>query len=302
MKDNKINVWKEQYNQIPIPPNLSHTVTTLIKESHNTNKNKSKISYKILKVSLQVAAIIGIAIIILPNTNAQVAYAMEQIPVIGTITKVVTFREYKVESNHIVADINIPAVENILQVENTTEVIEPNSLDIETLNKKIEDYTTELINTFEEDMKLIHPEGHMSMESDYKVVTDNEKIFTLKIETTISKGGATNLVKYYHIDKKTGNVISLKDLFVEESDYTTIISNNIKEQMIEQMDADEAIIYAYNNDSPGYKFTEIEVDEDFYFNNNNELVIVFDEYQVAAGYMGIVQFVIPKQIIQDIIA
>ena len=35
---------------------------------------------------------------------------------------------------------------------------------------------------------------------------------------------------------------------------------------------------------------------DFYFNESGELVIAFDEYEVAPGYMGAPEFVIPQKV------
>lgn len=44
------------------------------------------------------------------------------------------------------------------------------------------------------------------------------------------------------------------------------------------------------------EFNLITGDESFYFNENGEIVIVFDEYEVAPGYMGAVEFTIPKDV------
>ena len=38
------------------------------------------------------------------------------------------------------------------------------------------------------------------------------------------------------------------------------------------------------------------VDESFYFNEEGLLVIAFDEYEVAPGYMGAVEFTIPSSV------
>ena len=41
-------------------------------------------------------------------------------------------------------------------------------------------------------------------------------------------------------------------------------------------------------------FQSIEDDQSFYINNSGQLVIVFDEYEVAPGSMGMPEFVIPS--------
>ena len=80
-----------------------------------------------------------------------------------------------------------------------------------------------------------------------------------------------------------------------------MISDNIKLQMREQMAADEANKYFLDEkDFPEFNFTAITPDADFYFNHEGELVIAFDEYEVAPGYMGAPEFVIAKDVTDTI--
>lgn len=63
------------------------------------------------------------------------------------------------------------------------------------------------------------------------------------------------------------------------------------------MAADDSKAYFYNSPEEAVDdFTGITGTENFYFNPDGELVIVFDEYTVAPGYMGVVEFVIPKAV------
>ncbi|WP_334309184.1 RsiV family protein [Clostridioides difficile] len=45
-------------------------------------------------------------------------------------------------------------------------------------------------------------------------------------------------------------------------------------------------------------FESINKYQDFYFNKDGNLVISFDEYEVAPGYMGAVEFVIADKVIK----
>ncbi|MDE7061582.1 MAG: RsiV family protein, partial [Lachnospiraceae bacterium] len=40
-------------------------------------------------------------------------------------------------------------------------------------------------------------------------------------------------------------------------------------------------------------------DRNFYLNAENKLVIVFDEYEVAPGSMGMPEFVIPEEVLEE---
>lgn len=48
-------------------------------------------------------------------------------------------------------------------------------------------------------------------------------------------------------------------------------------------------------------FKTITHDQSFYINNNGKLVISFNKYDVAPGYMGVVEFIIPTKVIADVL-
>ena len=106
---------------------------------------------------------------------------------------------------------------------------------------------------------------------------------------------------YYHIDKTTGEIASLKNLFQEGADYITPISENIKEQMRKEMQADESKIYWIDSeDEIVEQFEAIKEDQNFYLNEDGQIVICFDEYEVAPGYMGLVEFVVDEEAVAGI--
>lgn len=106
----------------------------------------------------------------------------------------------------------------------------------------------------------------------------------------------TEFTKIFTIDKTTGNIVSLSGLFKDRPEILTAISDNIKEQMKAQMDADSSVTYFIGSDMPEWDFKELNGDESFYFNEKGELVITFDETEVAPAYMGTVEFTIPQSV------
>lgn len=48
-------------------------------------------------------------------------------------------------------------------------------------------------------------------------------------------------------------------------------------------------------------FEKISKYQNFYINNESKLVICFDKYEIAPGYMGVQEFIIPAEIISDIL-
>lgn len=285
-----IEKYKEIYNSTPIPNKLKSKVQDSIQKGKKEHMKNQILKYSKIGGTTVAAALLTITI--LANTNPSISYAMEEIPIIKSITKVVTFRTYTDKHNNFEANIEIPQIE--------TEENESINQGVSQVNKSVKEYTDELIAQYEADMKASNGEGNYAMDTSYQVITDTNKVFTLRIDTTIAMGGSNSFSKFYHINKETNETFELKDIFKDGFDYITLISDFIKNQMEEEMAKDESITYFYNNkDFSDSNFEAIKADQNFYFNEKGELVIVFDKYEVAPGYMGEVEFTIPQDITRD---
>lgn len=237
----------------------------------------------------QTAAAALLLITVLANTSARTAYAMSQIPVLGAITKVVTFRTYEKQEGKSEAKIEIPRI--------GADEASGISQAADQVNKSVEEYTNQVIARFEEELKADGREVHRGLYSGYQVLTDNSRFFTLKIETDVIMASGYQTVKLYNIDKKTDQILELKDMFPEGTDYVTLLSEAAKEEMRKNMKEDEGKVY-FLDEEVGYNFETIKEDQNFYINESGRMVLVFDEYEVAPGYMGIVELEMPKSIYQ----
>ena len=108
-------------------------------------------------------------------------------------------------------------------------------------------------------------------------------------------------IKIFNIDKKTGKVVSLGELLAGDKDKLAAVGENIRSQMREQMAADDSKAYFLDSDLEDNNFKGLTGQEDFYFNKDGRLVISFDEYEVAPGYMGAVEFTIPADVTGNLI-
>ena len=98
----------------------------------------------------------------------------------------------------------------------------------------------------------------------------------------------------------TGKRLKLKDIFKEGADYITAISENIKEQMQAQMDADDSVYYWLHDEIEEWNFKSITDETSFYINEKGNVVIGFNEGDVAPMYMGMVEFEIPAEVLADL--
>ncbi len=265
-------------------------------EEAKMDSKKEKFKQRVRKIAVTAAAFVG-AFIILPNTSPVIAHAMEQIPVVGRLIEVVTFRDYKYESARNNADIEIPEikVESDLAENQTLENLERTTDEI---NAEIQKITAELIENFE--TYLEDEEGYQDIIVKSEVLAATADYFTLKLFCYQGAGSGYQWNYYYTIDLNTGERLQLKDIFIDNADYITPISENIKEQMQAQMDADEEAYYWLNNEIEEWNFKAITDKSSFYMNENGNVVIAFNEGQVAPMYMGAVEFEIPADVLKDI--
>lgn len=104
---------------------------------------------------------------------------------------------------------------------------------------------------------------------------------TLRIDATQTEASSYAFSRFYHIDKATGQMISLRDLFRDGTDYVSVLSNEVLRQVEAQMSANQALAYFPED------FAGIDAEQNFYLDANGNLVLVFDEFAIAAGSMGI---------------
>lgn len=240
------------------------------------------------------AAALLAAFVILPNTSASVAHAMERIPLIGRMVEIVTFRDYEYEGERHSADIEVPEIKLDEELENS-DAQEKLEQTADEINGEI---TEKLIKEFE--TYLEDEQGYQDIVVTSEVLATTPEYFTLKLLCYQGAGSGTQWNYYYTIDLTTGERLQLKDIFQEGADYITPISDSIKEQMQAQMDADETVYYWLHDEIEEWNFKAITDETSFYLNEKGNVVIGFDEGEVAPMYMGSVEFEIPAEAVKDI--
>lgn len=283
---------KNEYDCIPVPEELESKVRAAIQKARLQKRKENSWIMKTRKIVVGVgatAAAFMVGITGLANSNASIASAMEQIPVLGAITRVVTFRTYEDETGGASAHIEVPQVEGG-----------------EAVNDAIKEYTDTIIAQYEKDAELYdHEESlgetdHYSLDISYETVTDNEKVFGLRLNQAQIMASGYESVMIYNVDKATGKIMRLEDLFQKDSNYQEVLTKNIQQQMRDKMKADENLHYWVDDEIDGLNFKELSENATFYINKDNNLVIVFDEGEVAPMYMGICEFVIPSDVTSEI--
>lgn len=139
--------------------------------------------------------------------------------------------------------------------------------------------------------------GYVAEDMKYTVIRDDEKYFIVQFNVTVNAGGSMNYSRWIVYDKSADKVLELSDLFREGSDYIGVLSAEILEQIKYKNEYMGGNFYVEGS----HAFTRLNEDAKFYIDSLDRLVIVFDEYEIASGDMGIPQFYINSSVIEDIV-
>ena len=277
---------KKEYQKSCMTQEQVEQMKKRIEEAKAEKQKKAVNSYMGRKIAAAAAVVVA-AFIVLPNTSENVAHAMNQIPVLGGLVEAVTFRDYKYDNGKHTADIETPklSVKKSKTDQEDSKTQQNLKETTKEVNAEIQKLTDQIVTEFESGLK--DKEGYQEMQVKHEVLSTTKDYFTLKLICYQAAGSGAETDYYYTIDLKTGKRLALADLFVEGADYITPISENIKQQMREQMKKDENVIYWLDDPEVSeWNFEKITDQTSFYLNQDGKLVICFNEGDVGPMSMG----------------
>lgn len=273
--DKKFEDMKNEYLSVAIPEELEKRILKSIKR-HRTLK---RISHNAIFLAASILLLITTV-----NISPAAASTLADIPFLNKVIKVVTIAEWKETKENSQLNLKTPKVTGL-----------ENEALSHALNQQYVQESKELYAKFQQE--TANEAGNYLLESGYIVKTDDDLIFSLGRYTTEIKASAAETIHYVTIDKQNELLITLPSLFKDES-YINSISEYILNEMNQQIKAETGNYFIKNQNDPD-GFEKIDSSQNFYINTNHQLVICFDEYEVAPGYMGTIEFPIPTEIIKD---
>lgn len=267
-----------------VPESVSKVVDdTLASLPDNANCRRRRVVKQILSAA---ACLLLVFLVVLPNCSPAYAQALENIPVISSIIEVVTIRNYAYSDDNYTLDIDVPHITG------------QNSDAENYINKDIDEMTKLLSDRFYRELEADEGKGHGSVHVDYEVVTNTDKWFTLRLRVCEAYGSGNTYYKYYHIDKIKGCIVDLSDLAIDDSFYSKLKAE-VQRQMKVEMSEDKNIEYWLEDDPFGVFYLKPGENSNFYWNDDGDLVIVFNKYDAAPGFMGTPEFTVKKSVLGD---
>ena len=267
---------------IKAPDKYLKSVERTLNDLKNNEEKIKPIWSNIRKFNYAIAMAM-LMFVLLTNVSPKFAYAMQELPIIGDIVKVITIRNYFDKDGNSEIEMEIPNIKNDNNSQSQTN---------ENVNEDVNQLTQNILDKFYAEE---NSENHLSIKVKSDVIENNKYWFTLKL--TISELAASSDLKYkyYNIDKRTDEIVKLSDLFDDEN-YKKAISEEIKKQMVSRMEKDKDVVYWIDEENEEWNFNMIEDNQNFYLSNKGNIVIVFDKYEVGPGATGTPEFEINKQI------
>lgn len=281
--NDKLKKLHAQYKDVPIPKELESMVEKNLQPPH---KKKRKLPIFLSSVAAAVLLLtVGL------NTNPTMAKNLADVPVIGPVVQVLTFTNYEMVEDKYEAEIQIPQISG-------------SSADIEALNAKYAEEGKALYEKFQTDIEEMEA-GNMSVNSGYIIETDTDEILSFGRYVEVIVVSSSTVMQYTTIDKKAETVITLPSLFKDDR-YIEIISRYVEEELRNRMiEANGDEMYwiggtEWHDESFGV-FTSIKPDQNFYITETGKLVMSFNDYEIAPGFMGVVTVEIPTELLQDVL-
>lgn len=271
----KFEKAKREYLNTPIPDELEKRTAKLIKK----HRNFKRMSYNALLIAASILLLITSV-----NISPAAASTLSDIPFLNKIIKVVTIAEWKETKENSQLEIKTPKISGL-----------ENEALSQTINQKYMQESKELYTKFQQETE--NTQEHYSLDSSYIVKTDDNLLLSIGRYITETKASAAETVHYDTIDKQNEILLTLPSLFKDDS-YIDSISTHILKEMEQQINAETGSYFIKNQNDPD-GFEKIDKYQNFYINQQRQLVICFNEYEVAPGYMGTIEFPIPTPLIKD---
>lgn len=279
---NKLEKAKKIYETITPPMSYSHLVERAVNGTVPVRKNTGH--YRWYKSAMASAAAVFLICVIMLNTIPAFALAAYEIPIIGDIARVFTFREYQLSSSAYDIQVEVPSIRNTgnTDLEKRVNNQIQDKIDQIVENAKLrgkQDIDEQLaVGEKEEDLIPFH------IMITYEVKSSNENTLSFVINDTESSVTSYTYQTFYNIDLNTHKDITLSEKLGE--DYSKIIVDSIQKQIAQRIQ--EHPDWSYTITDADLK--DMVKDLKFYINNADNVVISFDKGEIAPPPMGIQDF------------
>lgn len=275
---------KRAYESTPVPEELSGRVWAGICQGR-TNRRRAR-RRRMIRTTGTLAACFALLLGGL-NLFPGFASAAAEIPVLGGLFQVLTVRNYDAVENQINYHVSVPEIQtdggDTIARKVNEEIQERVDAHLKEAQQLWEEYREAYLATggTEEEWD----QRQMDVIVDYEIKSQTDT--TVSFVVTLFQGAfdAYNKQYFYNLDLQEDRDITLEDLLGEN---WVEICNTVIERQIDASTDENGFTYFFPPEQGG--FTTVDEDTDFYIDEDGVPVVVFPQFEIAAGAAGEVEF------------
>lgn len=273
---------RQKYRQTETPPELEFAVASALRAGEKKRQRRRS-----LRRSLSAGLAACACFVLLINASPTFARAVANVPVLGDLARVFTVTEYTVEDRDHLIDVRLPALElngaTDLEQRINTEISTRIDQVLQQAEERARDTKEAYVDTGGD------PDDFMPIviDVDYEIKCQNDRYLSFVVTKTETLAAAYSEYYTYNIDLQAGREVTLRDLL--GPDYKRIANETIAAEIARRSQDPDNLYFLQGEGG----FESIADDQRFYLNADGEPVVVFEKYEIAPGYMGEQEFVIP---------
>ena len=291
---------KNIYDHIVVPEELDSKLRSVLENAPEPQKKTYNV-VNFTRWAATAAAALFLCFTVGLNTSESFAMGMSELPVIGAVAKVLTIRSYETTNDNVTTTVEIPEIQMEAAREETKAAITDVNAKIQEL---VDTFTAEKYAQIEDGKKTFLESGgteeewnarDIEVNVNYEVKQQSETTLSMLIDGWISWFNFEEFRQFYNIDLVSGQELTLADLLGDDA-YEYAEAEVLKQihKMIEE-DPDLVFWGINETEDMGYEFIGVTENTPFYINGEGNVVISYNKYDIAPGYMGILEFEIPAR-------
>lgn len=278
---NEFKSAKEEYDNTPIPEELSERVQAGIQEGKARYRARRGRTVRRWGATAACFAVLLAAL----NLSPTIAKAAADVPVLGGLFRVLTVIRYDASDGGINYMVSVPRLEADSERAEAVNAAIQEKLDqhLAKARQDWDDYREAFFATGGTEEDWAGREMDVIVDYEIKSQTDSRVSFVV----TFGEGWVSSMEEryYYNLDLAEDRDLTLRDVLGE--DWVETCNAAIEQQIADSVD-EEGFTYFFTPEMGG--FTTVDETTGFYVREDGTVVVCFPEYSIAAGAAGIPEF------------
>ncbi|MEG0452758.1 MAG: RsiV family protein [Coprobacillus sp.] len=214
-----------------------------------------------------------LAVFMMFSINMNIVFAKEDIPYYKVV------RKEKIDLYGAPVSIEVKHIENVKNKDVKKQI-----------NLMIDNYVKTTLNKQKEELKKTQPNRYTELGisvSDY-YSSNNYTSFSLDFLQIMASSYEEK--QYHTIDLRNGKEITIDNWLGK--DYARIVKDEVIKQVLQQNQQNGTDIYFMNK----VNHLNIQKDQSYYINEDGQIVVTFPKYEIAPGYVGLPEFIMPNHL------